>query len=148
MVGLEARIMQTVAIIGGGFSGTLAAVNLVRLSKIPLRIFLINHGYPLGRGVAYGTKRPEHLLNVAARNMSALADDPNHFVEWLGTRFEFADVPEAELREQFVPRGGCTAITCRGFFLRIPKETAHPGRASIASRERSSISCREPIARR
>jgi uncharacterized NAD(P)/FAD-binding protein YdhS len=36
--------------------------------------------------------------------MSALADQPNHFVEWLRTRSEFADVPEATLRETFVPR--------------------------------------------
>jgi uncharacterized NAD(P)/FAD-binding protein YdhS len=39
-----------------------------------------------------------------ARNMSALADQPDHFIEWLGTRSDFADVPSAELREQFVPR--------------------------------------------
>jgi len=36
--------------------------------------------------------------------MSALADQPDHFLEWLGTRSDFADVPAAELREQFVPR--------------------------------------------
>lgn len=96
--------MKTVVIIGGGFSGTLTAVNLARLAKNSLRIVLINHGCPLGRGVAYGTKQAEHLLNVAARNMSAFPDQPNHFVDWLGTRSEYADVPGAELREQFVPR--------------------------------------------
>jgi uncharacterized NAD(P)/FAD-binding protein YdhS len=96
--------VKTVAIIGAGFSGTLTAVNLASRAKDPLRIVLINHGYPLGRGVAYSTKRAEHLLNVAARNMSAFPDQPNHFVDWLGTRSEFADVPEAVLREQFVPR--------------------------------------------
>jgi uncharacterized NAD(P)/FAD-binding protein YdhS len=96
--------VKTVAIIGGGFCGTAAAVNLARLAKDPLRIVLINHGSPLGRGVAYGTKQSEHLLNVPARNMSAFPDLPNHFVEWLGTRSEFADVPDAVVREQFVPR--------------------------------------------
>lgn len=96
--------MKTVAIIGGGFCGTVAAVNLARLAKEPLRIHLINKGAPLGRGVAYGTKQSEHLLNVAARNMSAFPDLPNHFLDWLGTRAEFADVPEPVLREQFVPR--------------------------------------------
>ena len=96
--------MKTVAIIGGGFSGTLTAVNLAKLAKDPLRIVLINHRYPLGRGVAYSTKRVEHLLNVAARNMSAFPDQPNHFVDCLGTRSEYADVPETVLREQFVPR--------------------------------------------
>ncbi len=96
--------MKTVAIIGGGFCGTMAAVNLVRLSKNPLRVVIVNSGSPLGRGVAYGTRRAEHLLNVAARNMSAFPDRPNHLVEWLGTRAELADVPEAVLREQFIPR--------------------------------------------
>lgn len=93
-----------IAIIGGGFSGTLVAVNLARLSPRPLRITLVNCAYPAGRGIAYGTQRPEHLLNVAARNMSALPDHPHHFVEWLRTRTEFAGVPEAELRETFIPR--------------------------------------------
>src|SRR6185369_967638 len=67
-------------------------------------VTVVNAAHPLGRGVAYGTRRPEYLLNVVARNMSALADQPDHFVEWLGTRSDFADVPAAELREQFVPR--------------------------------------------
>ena len=93
-----------IAVIGGGFSGTLVAVNLARLSPAPLKITLINCAYPQGRGIAYGTQRPEHLLNVAARNMSALPDHPQHFVEWLRTRTEFASVPEAELRETFIPR--------------------------------------------
>jgi uncharacterized NAD(P)/FAD-binding protein YdhS len=69
-----------------------------------LRVILVNSRYPLARGVAYGTRRPEHLLNVVARNMSAFPDLPSHFVEWLLTRADFADVPVAELREQFVPR--------------------------------------------
>jgi len=96
--------MKAVAIVGGGFSGSMAAVNLTRLAKAPLRITVINHGSPLGRGVAYGTRQPEHLLNVAARNMSAFPDQPNHFVDWLGTRSEYADVPTAVLREEFLPR--------------------------------------------
>jgi uncharacterized NAD(P)/FAD-binding protein YdhS len=95
---------QHIAVIGGGFSGTMAAVNLARLSSAPLRVTLLNHGSPPGRGIAYGTRRPEHLLNVAARNMSALPDHPNHFLEWLRTRTEYADLPDPELRETFMPR--------------------------------------------
>jgi uncharacterized NAD(P)/FAD-binding protein YdhS len=96
--------MKHVVVIGGGFSGTVTAVNLARLTDAPLAVTVINTGHSLGRGVAYSTRRPEHLLNVVARNMSALADQPDHFVEWLGTRSDFGDVPTAELREQFVPR--------------------------------------------
>lgn len=96
--------MKTVAIIGGGFCGTLAAVNLARLSADPQRITIINSHYPAARGVAYSTRRGEHLLNVVARNMSAFPELPSHFVDWLRTRSEFADVPLAELRDQFMPR--------------------------------------------
>src|SRR5262245_29710848 len=82
----------------------MTAVNLARLGRYPLRVCLINSGHPAGRGVAYGTKRPEHLLNVAARNMSAFPDHPNHFLDWLRTRSEYADLPDVVLREVFVPR--------------------------------------------
>lgn len=93
-----------IAIIGGGFSGVLTAVNLVRLSRQPLHLTLINHNRPTARGVAYGTRRMEHLLNVAARNMSAFPDLPDHFVQWLRTRSEYDTTPDSELRERFIPR--------------------------------------------
>ncbi|HEY1110894.1 MAG TPA: FAD/NAD(P)-binding protein, partial [Opitutaceae bacterium] len=96
--------VRHIAIIGGGFSGTIAAVNLGRLSQSPLRVTLINRGYPAGRGIAYSTRRPEHLLNVVARNMSAFPDHPNHFVEWLRTRTDYMTIADGELRETFVPR--------------------------------------------
>jgi uncharacterized NAD(P)/FAD-binding protein YdhS len=95
---------ERIAIIGGGFSGVMTAVNLARLSRLPLEIAIVNQGRPLGRGAAYGTRRPEHLLNVAARNMSAFPDLPDHFLQWLRTRAEFDLVPDAELRERFIPR--------------------------------------------
>jgi uncharacterized NAD(P)/FAD-binding protein YdhS len=96
--------MKTVAIIGGGFSGIMTGVNLARLAAEPLDITLINHGRPPGRGVAYGTRRREHLLNVAARNMSAFPDLPDHFLRWLQTRCDYEQEPESALRERFIPR--------------------------------------------
>ncbi|MBA4062591.1 MAG: hypothetical protein C0501_02570 [Isosphaera sp.] len=114
--------METVAIVGGGFSGTAAAVNLARLGRRPLRVAVVNRGHPPGRGVAYGTRRPEHLLNVAARNMSALPDHPNHFVDWLRTRAEYADVPDPALRETFLPRrvyGDYLRALAMGYFAPV-----------------------------
>lgn len=96
--------MESVAIVGGGFTGTLTAVNLARLSNRPWRVYLINSGHPWGRGAAYGTKRAEHLLNVVARNMSAFPDHPHHFLHWLRTRNEYSDMPEEVLRETYFPR--------------------------------------------
>ncbi|MEC7567324.1 MAG: FAD/NAD(P)-binding protein [Planctomycetota bacterium] len=96
--------MKTIVIVGGGFSGTMAAVNLSRLSQEPLRVIIVNSKRPLGRGTAYSTVRNEHLLNVAARNMSAFPDFPEHFLGWLRSRSEYANVAESELREMYVPR--------------------------------------------
>jgi uncharacterized NAD(P)/FAD-binding protein YdhS len=95
---------KRIVIVGSGFSGVMTAVNLARLSKRPLQVTVIDSRRPAGRGVAYGTRRPEHLLNVAARNMSAFRDEPDHFLRWLRTRSEFDTVPEIELRERFIPR--------------------------------------------
>ncbi|MFI4876020.1 MAG: FAD/NAD(P)-binding protein [Blastopirellula sp. JB062] len=96
--------MQTTAIIGGGFSGTLSAVNLARFATTPQRVVIINSGRPFGRGTAYGTTRDEHLLNVAARNMSAFPDQPDHFVDWLRSRCDCDKVRDDALRETFIPR--------------------------------------------
>jgi uncharacterized NAD(P)/FAD-binding protein YdhS len=96
--------LKSIAVIGGGFSGATTAINLARLSQVSLQITVINQRHPVGRGLAYDTRRADRLLNVVARNMSALADEPNHFVEWLGTRSEYLDDPHSALRERFVPR--------------------------------------------
>lgn len=72
---------KTVIIVGAGFSGTLLAINLLRQPHI--RVILIERDSArLARGTAYGTSRPEHLLNVRASNMSAYPDDPDHFRRW------------------------------------------------------------------
>ena len=83
-----------VAVIGGGASGTLQALHLKRAGA---DVTLIERGPAAGRGVAYGTKRPEHLLNVPARRMSAWADDPGHFSRW------YADLAGAT-EEDYAPR--------------------------------------------
>ncbi len=89
-------MIEHVAIVGGGFSGTLQAINLLR-HKGP-RATLIERADEAGRGVAYGAAHSSHLLNVRGGNMSAFPDDPNHFVRWLEER----GVVEAETA--FVPR--------------------------------------------
>jgi uncharacterized NAD(P)/FAD-binding protein YdhS len=95
---------ERIAIIGGGFSGLMTAVNLARLSRRALHLSIINQHRPTGRGVAFGSRRIEHLLNVAARNMSAFPDMSDHFLQWLRTRCEYDTVPDIELRERFIPR--------------------------------------------
>ena len=70
-----------VAIIGGGFSGTMIAVNLFKLHT-DLNITIIEPRSELGRGLAYSTPCENHLLNVTASRMSALPDEPDHFFNY------------------------------------------------------------------
>lgn len=93
----------TVVIVGGGFTGTATAVNLARLCAGPLKVTVINKDSLPCRGVAYATRNPSHILNVPARNMSALPDVPDHFVKWLCARPEFHGRPMA-FDDEFVPR--------------------------------------------
>lgn len=74
-------MIRHVAIIGAGFSGTLQAINLLRHDGP--RATLIERAPVPGEGLAYGAAYAGHLLNVRASNMSALPDDPDHFVRWL-----------------------------------------------------------------
>lgn len=120
-----------IVVVGGGFSGAMTAVNIARLSEEPLHIVVINDLSPVGRGVAYRRRRPEYLLNVAARNMSAFPHLPDHFLQWLRTRSEFESIPEIELRESFVPR------QIYGDYLRsiVQHHLQSPGEVTPASSE-------------
>jgi uncharacterized NAD(P)/FAD-binding protein YdhS len=87
-----------IAIVGGGCSGLLVAAHLLERSP-DLDLTIFEPHAELGRGVAYSTPWPQHLLNVPAAQMSALASRPLHFVEWLESR-GYSDVGAA-----FMPRG-------------------------------------------
>lgn len=70
-----------VLIIGGGFSGATLAYQLVRRDS-KLNIAIVDGGEIPGRGIAYSTPFLRHVLNVPAKNMSALPDDSEHFLRW------------------------------------------------------------------
>jgi uncharacterized NAD(P)/FAD-binding protein YdhS len=75
--------VKVITIVGAGYSGSLTAVNILRQNPGPqVRIILIDRNTRPGRGLAYRTWDDNFLLNVPAGNMSALADDPNHFVKF------------------------------------------------------------------
>lgn len=74
---------RTIVIIGAGYSGTLTAVNILRTnSRDDLQVLLIEKESIPARGLAYRFSDDNLLLNVPAGNMSALADEPNHFVSY------------------------------------------------------------------
>jgi uncharacterized NAD(P)/FAD-binding protein YdhS len=76
---------RTIAVIGGGFSGTIMALQLLRRIGSEDRVVLIERNRQLGRGVAFATDDPSQLLNVRAENMSVYPDDPDHLLRWLDT---------------------------------------------------------------
>jgi uncharacterized NAD(P)/FAD-binding protein YdhS len=60
----------------------LVAVNLFR-KGFQGRVTMIEPRSRLGTGLAYSTTFIQHLLNVPAGKMSALPEQPSHFLEWL-----------------------------------------------------------------
>ena len=89
----------TVAIIGGGFSGAILAAQLLRRSNPSFSVVVVEKTSSVGRGLAYGTACHSLLLNVRARNMSAFADDPHHFLRWAQSNYDPATGPGS-----FLPR--------------------------------------------
>src|SRR5246127_3957070 len=90
--------ITTIAIIGGGVSGTLTAFHLVR-QETPARVILIDQRPDFGLGLAYSTPSLRHLLNVPAGKISALPDQPDHFLNWLRKNHD-----PAATEKTFAPR--------------------------------------------
>jgi uncharacterized NAD(P)/FAD-binding protein YdhS len=88
----------TIAIIGGGISGTLTVLNLIKQSKSPLKVIWFDANDHFCKGLAYSTSDKHHLLNVRANNMSVFVDEPHHFVEWLSLNHSHY------LATDFIPR--------------------------------------------
>ena len=79
-----------VAVIGGGFSGTMVSAQLARKG---IDAVLIDGSRRAGLGIAYSTRDPAHVLNVRAEVMSAWPEDLEDFVRLVeqegGTRRDF-----------------------------------------------------------
>lgn len=88
-----------VAIIGGGFSGTTLAAQLLRHSGPSFSVVVIEKACLPGRGLAYGTDSDSHLLNLPAKDMSAFPEDPEHFTRWAKLNFDRETQPGS-----FLPR--------------------------------------------
>jgi len=116
-----------IVIVGGGATGAIFAAHLLKVSDVN-RIVLVEKRGKVGRGLAYSTTLPDHLLNVRAQNMSALPDDPGHFVRWLTER----DLMNPKEPFFFAPR------KVYGDYLEDllrEADAEHPGRLQIISDE-------------
>ena len=89
--------VRTIVIVGGGYSGTAVAIELLRAGVDPVRVVLIDRMH-IGRGVAYARRDYPFLLNVPVGRMSANCADPTEFLKFARRRN-----PEIS-SEDFVPR--------------------------------------------
>lgn len=94
--------MAAIAIIGGGLSGALTALHLIRMNfSTPLSVYIIDRNSRIGPGLAYSTSRLCHRMNVRAGALSLFADDPDHFVQWLFSHGGSGNADEFALRASF-----------------------------------------------
>jgi uncharacterized NAD(P)/FAD-binding protein YdhS len=73
---------------------------LARQAGQGLAIVIIGRNAEPGRGIAYATRSPNHLLNVPAGRMSADINRPDQFVQWLAGR----GIGAEKWPQSFVPR--------------------------------------------
>jgi uncharacterized NAD(P)/FAD-binding protein YdhS len=73
----------TIAIIGGGFAGAVTAIQIAKAAVFQTRIVIIGNHPELGRGIAYSTRNPNHLVNGLAKTFGVIPDQPLHLAEWL-----------------------------------------------------------------
>lgn len=96
--------IKTIAIIGGGFCGTMTLIQLIKQSESALNLVLINKIDNSPRGIAYSTYNSKHVLNVPAAKMSAFPDEPDHFINWIKSKPDYKDFIDDELPDTFLPR--------------------------------------------
>lgn len=110
----------SVAIIGGGFCGAMTAVHLLAAANEarPILIALIDPAESPARGVAYGTPRREHLLNVPAGRMGAFHDDIEGFLRWARQR------DAAVTYDDYLPRCDFGEYVAEVFERARPKNSA------------------------
>lgn len=79
--------MQRIVVVGAGFSGAATVIHLLRRhGDRPLAVTLVSRHPELGRGIAYGTHSPWHLLNVPAGRMSLFPGDEGDFLRFAQER--------------------------------------------------------------
>jgi uncharacterized NAD(P)/FAD-binding protein YdhS len=96
---------RTIAIVGCGFCGMMAAVNIMQGNSLrAIKLVVINADNDFGKGVAFSATSLKYLLNVPAGNMSCFENDPDHFINWLHKKKPYSLISEIMLSKVFAPR--------------------------------------------
>lgn len=93
-----------VVVVGGGLAGTTVTAELSRIAPPAFRLLLIDAGDP-GPGTAYAPRSDRLYMNGSAGSMSAVPNDKEHLVRWLGGEPAESLIPRSAfgryLRERF-----------------------------------------------
>ncbi|ESZ08490.1 FAD/NAD(P)-binding protein [Mesorhizobium sp. M0923] len=127
------RSRNSIIIVGGGASGVILAGHLLRSPDPNLRVTLVEKRASFGPGIAYSTSLPDHLLNVSAMGMSALADDPEHFWRWLRGK----GLAKEEAFPVYAPRS-VYGLYLQELLMEIAER--EPGRLRLVQEEGVSVS--------
>ena len=80
---MKASSRKKVAIIGGGATGAIVALSILRKWGPAFEVFIVEPALLLAAGQAYRQQSEKNILNVRVEKMSAYEDDANDFVNWL-----------------------------------------------------------------
>lgn len=96
--------MKHIGIIGGGFSGTMTAVQLIHKVQNPIKISIINERKNFNKGFAYSPYSKKHILNVITEKMGAFPDKAHDFLDWVMLQDEFKSHDRTLIANSFLPR--------------------------------------------
>lgn len=113
---METRGVRRIVIVGGGFSGSSTAVQLVRRSSATLEIIIVEPRECVGGGLAHSSDEPDHRLNGQPGTHIIDPTDQGMFVRWCEAYGVLAADPAARLPND-------TVFVRRAVFRRFLEET-------------------------
>lgn len=96
--------MKHIGIIGGGFSGTMTAIQLIYKATNSIKITIINDRDNFNKGFAYSPYSKKHILNVITEKMSAFPDKEHDFLDWVILKEEYKSYDRTLIANSFLPR--------------------------------------------